>query len=246
MYTIPLLINVNQNNSDDIRRFKGDLEQINSAGEGYIVVKKKSRLESDPTGWCSLVIAQKVSVIPYTTNFFGKHSGGNIIVKLEDGRTVTLYDQQKMDEANSAVRLSPEILAELEKNQLYSPGLADDLPFQAEFYKKDDSRDMSSLSYIMKVTEERRKAAEESRKKLQKEEEASRRAAEQHRKEVEQTRERLNDMFEGQSQNTGEQQRPNDFGVLICECGQQIRYPLNKGKIRFTCPNCSRQYTIVS
>ena len=125
MYTVPLLINVNQNNSDDIRQFKGDLERINNAGEGYIVVKKKSRLESDSTGWCSLVIAQKVSVIPYTTNFFGKHSGGNIIVRLEDDRTVTLYDQQKMDEANSAVRLSPEILAELEKNQLYSPGLAD-------------------------------------------------------------------------------------------------------------------------
>ena len=185
-------------------------------------------------------------MVPYSTNFWGKHSGGNIIVKLEDGRTVNLYDPQKMDEANSSVMLSPEILAELEKNQLFSPGLAEMAPYQAEFYKKDDMNDMSSLNYTLRKADELRKNIEENRRKLKLEEEANRRAAELHRKEVEQTQERLNDMFGGQSRNTGSQQQPTGFGVLRCECGQQIRYPLNKGRIKFTCPKCKRQHTIDS
>ena len=39
MFIIPLFIHVSQNNSDDIKRFKDSLEQITSAGDGYIVIK---------------------------------------------------------------------------------------------------------------------------------------------------------------------------------------------------------------
>lgn len=52
-------------------------------------------------------------------------------------------------------------------------------------------------------------------------------------------------MFGGQ--NSGADNRgydQNTHNIIICECGQYIRYPLHKGTVVFTCPRCSRKYKL--
>ncbi len=236
--------------SDRKKEFNELIHRMNVSGGGYILITRTSGHDSDVSGWVgrtnSVICVQFLSTTEYKDKFWTGHTGGNITAKLEDGRIIELYDPRRLDEDCLAAP-SDELREELDKYDYQ--GADDVIHHSAVFYVKNDYRDMAALDKALKEEDQRRAQNEQWRKereaqKAQYEAQARERDAQQ-RASADEVRSRLDSMFGGQ--NSGADNRgcdQNTHNIIICECGQYIRYPLHKGTVVFTCPRCSRKYKL--
>lgn len=237
--------------NDRKKEFNELLRRMIATGGGYILITSSSGHDSDVSGWVgrieSVVCVQFISAEEYKTKWAGC-TGGNIKAKLTDGRIIDLYDPKKLYSDCIAVP-SDELREEMRKYQQYSGDEGFD--YKATFYVQTDYRDMAELDKALKEEDKRRAQVEQWRKEsAEKEAWAAAQARErdaQQRAAADEARNRLDNMFGGQARNSGAGNQSYDqktHNIIICECGQQIRYPLNMGTVTFTCPRCSRKYKL--
>ena len=239
--------------NDRKKEFNELIRRMNATGGGYILVTSSSGHDSDVSGWVgrieSVVCVQFISTEEYKTKWAGC-TGGNIRAKLTDGRVIDLYDPKKLY-SDCIATPSNELREEMRKYQEYSRDEGFD--YKATFYVQSDYQDMAELDKALKEEDKRRAQVAQWRKEdAEKEARATAQARErdvQQRAAADEVRSRLDNMFGGQAGNSGASNSNSSYdqkvyNIIECECGQQIRYPLNMGTVTFACPRCSRKYKL--